>query len=510
MARYLATVSYDGTRYYGFQKQPDQVTIQEEIERILSKILNSPVTIYGSGRTDAKVHAYGQTFHFDSNKELDLGKFRYSLNRLLPSDIHIEDIKQVDDDFHARFSALAKVYVYKINQGEDNPFDTNHIYHLGQKLDVDKMKSAARFLTGKQCFRNFTSKEEDKDEFIRMIHFIDFEEKDNILTITFAGNGFMRYMVRMLVGGLVAVGLGKESIAYFDENLYTEQRQITSYKAPAHGLYLKKVYYDEPLDNSYHTHTYRCGHARGEDEEYVEAAINTKLKVLGFSDHIFYPNFTGDNYPYVRGDYSLLDNYCSSILSLKEKYKNQIEIHLGFEAEYYEDYDWYYKELLETKKVEYLILGQHFIRENGITGSFLFNSQDTLGIKKYGYALIKGMETGYFSYVAHPDLYLSGYANFDKDAEFLAHLIAQKSLELNIPLELNLGGFRRGFKAYGTGECRYEYPNFDFWKIISQYGCKVLVGIDAHEPKNIIDSRYYLARMYIDHFKLNIMKDYRL
>ena len=92
MARYLATVSYDGTRYYGFQKQPDQVTIQEEIERILSKILNSPVTIYGSGRTDAKVHAYGQTFHFDSNKELDLGKFRYSLNRLLPSDIHIEDI----------------------------------------------------------------------------------------------------------------------------------------------------------------------------------------------------------------------------------------------------------------------------------------------------------------------------------------------------------------------------------------------------------------------------------
>ena len=120
------------------------------------------------------------------------------------------------------------------------------------------------------------------------------------------------------------------------------------------------------------------------------------------------------------------------------------------------------------------------------------------------------METGYFSYVCHPDLYLSGYAEFDKTAEGIAHLIAQKSVELDIPLELNLGGFRRNFKGYGTGECRYEYPNFDFWKIVASYGCKVLIGIDAHEPKNITESKYFLARMYIDHFKLNVLKDYRL
>lgn len=510
MPRYLATVSYDGNRYFGFQKQNDQITIQGTIEEVISKVLNTNTTIYASGRTDAKVHANGQTFHFDSSKELDLGKFRYSLNCLLPSDIHIIDLKEVDEEFHARYSSLAKVYTYIVNQGEDSPFLTNYAYHLGQKLDISKMKAASRFITGKHCFRNFTSKEEDQDNFVRMIHFIDFEEKGDLLYITFAGNGFMRYMIRMLVGSLIAIGLNKEEVSYFDDNLYTEQRLITSYKAPAHGLYLKKVYYDEPLDISYHTHTYRCGHARGKDEEYVLASINKGLKVLGFSDHIFYPNFTGDNYPGVRGDYSLLDDYCASVLDLKEKYKKQIEIHLGFEAEYYEDYDWYYKELLETKKVEYLILGQHFIRENGITGAFLFNSQDSIGIKKYAYALVKGMETGYFSYVCHPDLYLSGYAEFDKTAEGIAHLIAQKSVELDIPLELNLGGFRRNFKGYGTGECRYEYPNFDFWKIVASYGCKVLIGIDAHEPKNITESKYFLARMYIDHFKLNVLKDYRL
>lgn len=506
MPRYLAIVSYDGTNYFGFQKQNDQTTIQGVIEEKISQILNQETIIYGSGRTDAKVHAYGQTFHFNTDKTLDLGKFRYSLNCILPNDIHINDIQRVNDDFHARFSALAKVYTYVINQGEDNPFIRNYTYHLGQKLDINKMKKASRFLTGIHCFRNFTSKEEDKVNFIRTIHFIDFEEKNDLLYITFAGNGFMRYMIRMLVGSLIAIGLGKEDTNYFIDHLITEERHVISYKAPAHGLYLKKVYYDEPLSVNFHTHTYRCGHAKGEDEDYVISSINNGLKVLGFSDHIFYPNFTGDNYKNVRGDYSLLEDYRSSVLNLKEKYKNQIEIHLGFEAEYYEDYDWYYKELLENKTVEYLILGQHFIRENGITGAFLFNSQDTIGIKKYANALIKGMETGYFSYVAHPDLYLSGYAEFDETTEQIAHLIAQKSLELDIPLELNLGGFRRGFKTYLSNESRYEYPNFDFWKIISKYGCKVIVGIDAHDPNNIEDSKYYLARMYIDHFKLNVIK----
>ncbi len=506
MPRYLATVSYDGTNYYGFQKQNDQVTIQGILEEKISQILNQDTIIYGSGRTDAKVHAYGQTFHFNTSKLLDLGKFRYSLNCILPKDIHIIDIQEVSDEVHARFSALAKVYTYVVNQGEDSPFLRNYTYHLGQKLDIDKMKKASRSITGSHCFRNFTSKEEDKDEFVRMIHFIDFEEKDDLLYITFAGNGFMRYMIRMLAGSLIAIGLGKENADFFKCRLITEEREVVSYKAPAHGLYLKKVYYNEPLRISYHTHTSRCGHARGKDEEYVISSINNGLQILGFSDHIFYPNFTGDNYKNVRGDYSLLEDYRGSVLELKENYKNKIDIHLGFEAEYYEDYDWYYKKLIDSKTVEYLILGQHFIRENGITGSFLFNSQDNIGIKKYMNALIKGMETGYFLYVAHPDLYLSGYAEFDETAEQIAHLIAQKSIELDIPLELNLGGFRRGFKTYLNGESRYEYPNFDFWKVISKYGCKVVVGIDAHDPNNIDDSKYFLARMYIDHFKLNVIK----
>lgn len=508
MPRYLMKCSYDGTAFFGYQKQVDKRTVQEEIEKIISKLLNTPTSIYASGRTDAGVHAHGQYFHFDSPKILEKERFMYALNALLPKDIHIISMKGVAPDFHARYQALAKKYVYVIHQGEDDPFLRNTTYQLHQSLNVEKMKIAAETLKGTLCYRNFTSKEEDEKDFVRTIYAIHFHEENHTIRISFLGDGFMRYMVRMLVGSFIAIGLGKEEPDYFTKHLYTETRQITSYKAPAQGLFLEEVYYFEALPFNFHTHTKRCGHACGEDEEYVQAAIQAGIKTLGFSDHIFYPNFQNEPFPHVRGDYTLLEDYLHSILELKEKYQEQIDIHVGFEAEYYEDYDAYYKELLESGKIEYLILGQHFLRTNGVSSRISNGPYDEEGVKRYTDALIAGMKTGYYRYVAHPDLYLCFYHPFDAVAKEAAHRICEAANECHLPLELNLGGARRGLRLYNQNEMRLCYPVYEFWKIVAEHHCKVVIGVDAHDPKNFLSPAQVLAREIADDLNLDLTDEF--
>lgn len=241
--RYLATVSYDGTNYVGWQIQPNGLSIEEVIENVLSKMLNTPTKIYGSGRTDAGVHALGQTFHFDSKEINDLGKFIYSMNRLLPDDIKISQIKNVKDDFHARFNAVSKIYVYKINTGKFDVFEKEHIYQFLQKLNVSQMIEASKLFIGEHNFMNFTSKEEDESNFIRNIYSIDINEDNGIVTFTLSGNGFMRYMVRMIVGTLVQVGLGKLTVNDVELLISSKERKQTQYKIEACGLYLEKVNY---------------------------------------------------------------------------------------------------------------------------------------------------------------------------------------------------------------------------------------------------------------------------
>lgn len=243
MPRYLVTCSYDGTHYKGFQKQIDGGTIQDNIEEVLSKLLNTKIVIHASGRTDAQVHAYNQTFHFDSEKVLDTTKFIYSMNCLLNQDIHIKSIKVVDNDFHARISAKKKHYRYVINMGEKDPFYINYHYQLNKELDVDKIKDAAKLFCGEHNFQDFTSKEEDFSSFIRNIDNIEVNKVDDILIIDFYGNGFMRYMIRMIVGTLVAIGLGKENNHFILEHLDKKERRIISYKVPGNGLYLVEVIY---------------------------------------------------------------------------------------------------------------------------------------------------------------------------------------------------------------------------------------------------------------------------
>lgn len=238
-----AVVEYKGSRYFGYQKQDNALTIQEEIEKVISKILNVKTSIYASGRTDAGVHAKGQVFHFEVNKEVDLDKFRYSLNCVLPNDIHIISLEEVSDDFHARFSAKSKEYQYIIKVNENDPFSNELTYNYLRNLDKSKLEYILTKFNGKKNFQNFTSKEEDEDGFIREVK-IDVTYDKDLIIIHFVGNGFMRYMIRYIVGCSLAFCEGKISEDVIDKRLTDfSSREIVPFKAPPQGLYLLKVNY---------------------------------------------------------------------------------------------------------------------------------------------------------------------------------------------------------------------------------------------------------------------------
>ena len=243
--RILAVVSYKGTNYAGWQRQPNVLSVQEVIERELSQYFNREITIYGAGRTDAGVHAYGQTFHFDiDTDELDIDRLIYSINRMLPEDIKIIDMEEVDDSFHARYNAKGKVYSYSIVLEAKDPFWYDKVYLFPKSLDIDMFKDALSRFVGKHNFKNFTSKEEDQDNFEREIFSIDVEAEGPIVNVLLYGNGFMRYMIRFIIGYALDVACDKYNIDNIDELLdENSERTIVSSKAPACGLALVNVEY---------------------------------------------------------------------------------------------------------------------------------------------------------------------------------------------------------------------------------------------------------------------------
>ena len=241
--RYLMTFSYDGTNYNGYQKQLNKNTVQDKIEEALNKITNKNITIHSSGRTDSKVHAINQKAHFDLDKEYDLMKLQKGINSLIPNDIYIKDIKVVKDDFHARFNVKKKIYVYKLNVGIYSPIDRNYIYQYNKKLDVNKMIEASTYLLGEHYFKSFTKTDITKEDYIRTIYKINIKEKDNIITFEFIGNGFLRYMVRNIVGTLISVGENKLNPKDIIHILKSEDRRNASKTANPEGLYLKDVKY---------------------------------------------------------------------------------------------------------------------------------------------------------------------------------------------------------------------------------------------------------------------------
>ena len=238
------------------------------------------------------------------------------------------------------------------------------------------------------------------------------------------------------------------------------------------------------IDYCYHTHTKRCGHAIGEDEEYVLSALRFGLKHLGFSDHVILPDIIQHG---MRGDPDMLEGYIKSINSLKEKYKDYIDISVGFECEYIPKYVPYYKKLLEEKKVNYLILGQHltFDTNNNIKWYFEYPSK-FIAIKKYTDDLIVGIKSGLFAYVAHPDFLMLLTDEWDSYTEECSKRIIQAAVDYNIPLELNLGHARvKGKIMYKNVGYRYEYPFLEFWYLVSKSKAKVVVGFDSHCPDHV-------------------------
>ena len=242
--RIKGIVKYKGTNYYGWQKQVNQISIEEVIETILSKILDEDINILASGRTDAGVHALGQVFHFDTTKDFDMDKLTYAVNSLLPKDIAIVSFENVSDTFQARYDAKAKHYRYIIDFSNKNPFSYETSYNCLHKTDKDILKESLLKFIGKHDFKDFTAKEEDEAKFIREIFNITISEENDLFIIDLYGDGFMRYMIRFIIGASLATAWNKEDISFIDYHLSNkENREIISYKAPPQGLFLVEVIY---------------------------------------------------------------------------------------------------------------------------------------------------------------------------------------------------------------------------------------------------------------------------
>jgi len=236
------------------------------------------------------------------------------------------------------------------------------------------------------------------------------------------------------------------------------------------------------LNSNFHTHTFRCGHADGEDEEYVLQALGMGLQQLGFSDHIMYPGY---NEPRIRGTYSLNQGYLNSVRELSLKYKDRIKIFCGYEAECYVPYIPYMKELLATGTIDYMILGNHSAMNDRHQIYARFGKATSASnIYMYGKTACAAMRTGLYSYIAHPDLFLSDVKEFDNDCKKVSIDIIKTAIECDVPLEINCGGIRSGKKQIGD-EFRYHYPTYDFFKLASKMKAKCIIGIDAHSPTQL-------------------------
>lgn len=242
---YKIIVSYDGTRYNGWQKQKNvESTIQGKLEALLTRLAGKEVTVQGSGRTDAGVHALGQVANFRMDTELSEGELFQAMNQYLPEDIAVLELKTASDRFHSRLSAVGKTYCYRIYTGEAKPvFDRKYVWQLPERPDVSRMRKAAAFLPGQHDFRSFCGNKHMNKSTIRRLDRIEIVEDGEELRLVFEGNGFLQNMVRILTGTLVECGLGERSPEEMKEILEARDRSASGQMAPARGLTLVEVRY---------------------------------------------------------------------------------------------------------------------------------------------------------------------------------------------------------------------------------------------------------------------------
>lgn len=257
------------------------------------------------------------------------------------------------------------------------------------------------------------------------------------------------------------------------------------------------------MKTNYHTHTFRCKHAKGSDEEYVLSAIKGGYDILGFSDHTPWP-FSPEYKSGIRMVVEQLKEYVESIRYLREKYKKNIKIKIGLECEYYHSYIPWLKEMVKKENIDYLIFGNHYYKTEEKYPYFGYHTLDKEMLQLYMESSIEGMESGLFSYFAHPDLFMRSYPVFDEYCEKISRAICKKASRLNIPLEYNFSCIPENKRRNVTG-----FPHPAFWKIAMEEKCNAIIGVDAHNNLDLeSDILYDSSRKTLSELGIRVIESF--
>ena len=244
MRNFKLTISYDGSRYYGWERQPGRDTIQGKLETVLTRMCGMDVNVIGAGRTDAGVHARAMVANAYMDTDKTPAEIRDYMNHYLPDDICVSEVKEAADRFHARYRAVGKLYTYTCYVGETKPvFNRKYVTVLDYQPDVAAMRQAAEYLQGEHDYRSFCSNPQMKKSTVRIVDAIEIVRRKDYLYFNFHGTGFLHNMVRILVGTLLEVGQGKRTPESVRDVLLAKDRKLAGFTAPPQGLSLMRVDY---------------------------------------------------------------------------------------------------------------------------------------------------------------------------------------------------------------------------------------------------------------------------
>ena len=253
MKRVRMVVAYDGTAYRGWQLQPNGITIEQVLHRELTALLKEPISVIGASRTDSGVHARGNVAVFDTENRMPADKICFALNQRLPEDIRVQSSEEVPADWHPRKANCTKTYEYKVlNRKISMPLERLYAHFCYFNLDLDKMREAAAHLVGEHDFKSFCTVRTQAEETVRTIYSLDITKQDDMITIRISGSGFLYNMVRIIAGTLLEVGMGAYPPEHVEEILDARDRQAAGRTAPARGLTLVSMEYQQELPDWHH------------------------------------------------------------------------------------------------------------------------------------------------------------------------------------------------------------------------------------------------------------------
>lgn len=246
MKRVKLIIAYDGTNYCGWQIQINGITVEEVLNKAISELTGVETAVIGASRTDSGVHAMGNVAVFDTESKIPGEKFSFALNQRLPNDIRIQKSEEVPLEWHPRFCNSTKTYEYKIlNRKFDMPTQRLYTHFVYMPLNVEKMKAAAKYIVGEHDFASFCSSGSQVESTVRTVYRLEVDKNDDVISIIISGNGFLYNMVRIIVGTLIKVGLGVYPPEYVKEIIEAKDRNAAGPKAPACGLMLVKIDYED-------------------------------------------------------------------------------------------------------------------------------------------------------------------------------------------------------------------------------------------------------------------------